>query len=103
MKNCSSIIIEWNILKRVLVNDLRNIFRFRMPCSFVTYALLGSYVVQSELGDFCSDEHGHDVEYLRPFQFAPTQTDDLLEKIAELHRTHRSEICFCQNCNNWSQ
>src|SRR4029434_2071676 len=29
----------------------------RLPCSFVTHALLGSYAVQAELGDYDHDEH----------------------------------------------
>ena len=62
----------------------------RLPCSFVTYSLLGSYVVQSELGDYDPEEHRPGTEYIRSIHFAPHQTDELLEKIAELHRTHRS-------------
>eukprot|EP00069_Balaena_mysticetus_P022660 bmy_14368T0 len=59
----------------------------RLPCSFVTHALLGSYTLQAELGDCDPEEHGsHD---LSDFQFAPTQTKELEEKVAELHKTHR--------------
>ncbi|XP_044780171.1 band 4.1-like protein 2 isoform X7 [Bubalus kerabau] len=59
----------------------------RLPCSFVTHALLGSYTLQAELGDYDPDEHAsHD---LSDFQFAPTQTRELEEKVAELHKTHR--------------
>ena len=61
----------------------------RLPCSFVTHALLGSYTVQAELGDFDPDEHGAGTDYLKDFSFSPTQNEELLEKIAELHRTHR--------------
>lgn len=61
----------------------------RLPCSFVTHALLGSYTVQSELGDYQIEEHGQGTDYIKDFRFAPNQTDELLEKIAELHRTHR--------------
>lgn len=61
----------------------------RLPCSFVTHALLGSYSVQSELGDFDVQEHGNDTDYLREFRFAPNQAEELIEKIAELHRTHK--------------
>jgi len=55
----------------------------------VTYTLLGSYTVQSELGDYDAVEHGQGFDYIRDIQFSPNQTDDLLEKIAELHKTHR--------------
>nr|XP_054348708.1 band 4.1-like protein 2 isoform X7 [Pongo pygmaeus]XP_054348710.1 band 4.1-like protein 2 isoform X7 [Pongo pygmaeus]XP_054348711.1 band 4.1-like protein 2 isoform X7 [Pongo pygmaeus]XP_054348712.1 band 4.1-like protein 2 isoform X7 [Pongo pygmaeus]XP_054348713.1 band 4.1-like protein 2 isoform X7 [Pongo pygmaeus] len=59
----------------------------RLPCSFVTHALLGSYTLQAELGDYDPEEHGS-ID-LSEFQFAPTQTKELEEKVAELHKTHR--------------
>ncbi|XP_062042741.1 band 4.1-like protein 2 isoform X3 [Lepus europaeus] len=59
----------------------------RLPCSFVTHALLGSYTLQAELGDHDPEEHGN-ID-LSDFQFAPTQTKELEEKVAELHKTHR--------------
>ncbi|XP_023570036.1 band 4.1-like protein 2 isoform X2 [Octodon degus] len=59
----------------------------RLPCSFVTHALLGSYTLQAELGDYDLEEHGS-VDF-SDFQFAPTQTKELEEKVAELHKTHR--------------
>ncbi|XP_025721218.1 band 4.1-like protein 2 isoform X9 [Callorhinus ursinus] len=59
----------------------------RLPCSFVTHALLGSYTLQAELGDYDPEEHGN--SDLSDFQFAPTQTKELEEKVAELHKTHR--------------
>ncbi|XP_043448295.1 band 4.1-like protein 2 isoform X15 [Prionailurus bengalensis] len=59
----------------------------RLPCSFVTHALLGSYTLQAELGDYDPEEHGS--SDLSDFQFAPTQTKELEEKVAELHKTHR--------------
>ena len=43
--------------------------------------------VQSELGDYDPIEHGPTIDYLRDFDFAPSQSDDLLEKIMEIHRT----------------
>lgn len=85
-----------------------------LPCSFLTYALLGSYLAQSVLGDHDSvaaaaaagnhnDAGGHgneasttstpamvDYDYLRHIGFAPShQSDELLERIAELHHSHR--------------
>jgi len=53
----------------------------------VTAALLGAYMVQSELGDYEVREFGHGVDYLRDFQFAPQQSDELLSKVHEIHRT----------------
>ncbi|XP_017594940.1 band 4.1-like protein 2 isoform X26 [Corvus cornix cornix] len=59
----------------------------RLPCSFVTHALLGSYTLQAELGDHDPEEHHSD--YISEFQFAPNQTQEMEEKVAELHKTHR--------------
>lgn len=64
-------------------NDIKS---GKLPCSFVTHALLGAYLVQSELGDYDPVEHGVNVDYLREFDFAPCQSDDLLEKIMEIHK-----------------
>ncbi|XP_037700792.1 band 4.1-like protein 2 isoform X8 [Choloepus didactylus] len=58
-----------------------------LPCSFMTHALLGSYTLQAELGDYDPEEHGSGD--LSDFQFAPTQTRELEEKVTELHKTHR--------------
>ncbi|XP_060707155.1 band 4.1-like protein 2 isoform X2 [Hemiscyllium ocellatum] len=59
----------------------------RLPCSFVTHALLGSCTLQAELGDYDADEHK--TGYVSELQFAPRQTKELEEKICELHKTHR--------------
>ncbi|XP_053877534.1 band 4.1-like protein 2 isoform X7 [Malaclemys terrapin pileata] len=59
----------------------------RLPCSFVTHALLGSYTLQAELGDYDSEEHHN--HYISEFQFAPNQTKEMEEKVVELHKTHR--------------
>ncbi|XP_047929092.2 protein 4.1 isoform X15 [Anser cygnoides] len=60
----------------------------RLPCSFATLALLGSYTVQSELGDYDPDLHSAD--YISEFKLAPNQTKELEEKVMELHKTYRS-------------
>ena len=54
----------------------------------MTQALLGSYVVQSELGDFDPSQHGKTIAYVSDFQFVPHQSEELLVKICELHRDH---------------
>ncbi|XP_061479825.1 band 4.1-like protein 2 isoform X2 [Rhineura floridana] len=59
----------------------------RLPCSFVTHALLGSYTLQAELGDYDPEEHNSD--YIGDFQFAPNQIKEMEEKVVELHKTHR--------------
>jgi len=63
----------------------------RLPCSFVTHALLGSYLVQSELGDYDVVEHGTGSDYVRQLRLAPNQTPELEEKVSELHRTHKGQ------------
>ncbi|KAM5247624.1 protein 4.1 isoform 5-T5 [Ctenodactylus gundi] len=60
----------------------------RLPCSFATLALLGSYTVQSELGDYDPELHG--VDYISDFKLAPNQTKELEEKVMELHKSYRS-------------
>lgn len=63
----------------------------KLPCSFVTHALLGAYLVQSELGDYDPVDHGLSTEYIRDFDFAPNQTEDLLERIMEVHKTLKGQ------------
>ncbi|XP_071410871.1 band 4.1-like protein 3 isoform X12 [Pithys albifrons albifrons] len=78
----------------------------RLPCSFVTLALLGSYTVQSELGDYDPDEYGSD--YISEFRFAPNHTKELEEKVIELHKSHRgmtpaeAEMHFLENAKKLS-
>ncbi|XP_051044924.1 protein 4.1 isoform X5 [Phodopus roborovskii] len=60
----------------------------RLPCSFATLALLGSYTIQSELGDYDPELHG--VDYVSDFKVAPNQTRELEEKVMELHKSYRS-------------
>ncbi|XP_043387993.1 protein 4.1 isoform X5 [Chelonia mydas] len=59
-----------------------------LPCSFATLALLSSYTVQSELGDY--DPELHSSDYVSEFKLAPNQTKELEEKVMELHKTYRS-------------
>ncbi|XP_064186059.1 protein 4.1b isoform X19 [Anguilla rostrata] len=60
----------------------------RLHCSFATLALLGSYALQSELGEY--DPHLHGNEYASQVQLAPGQSKELEEKMMELHRNYRS-------------
>lgn len=59
----------------------------RLPCSFATHTVLGSYTVQSELGDYDPEELGSD--YISELRFAPNQTKELEEKVMELHKTYK--------------
>ncbi|XP_036730919.1 band 4.1-like protein 3 isoform X3 [Balaenoptera musculus] len=78
----------------------------RLPCSFVTLATLGSYTVQSELGDYDPDECGSD--YISEFRFAPNHTKELEDKVIELHKSHRgmtpaeAEMYFLENAKKLS-
>ncbi|XP_051767487.1 band 4.1-like protein 1 isoform X5 [Ctenopharyngodon idella] len=96
-----------DITRYYLCLQLRNdILSGRLPCSFVTHALLGSYTVQAELGDFDQDDHGSD--YVSDFRFAPNQTRELEERVMELHRTYRgmmpaeAEMNFLENAKKLS-
>ncbi|XP_056220715.1 band 4.1-like protein 3 isoform X3 [Seriola aureovittata] len=78
----------------------------RLPCSFATHTVLGSYTVQSELGDYDPDECGSD--YVSELCFAPNQTKEIEEKIMELHKTYRgmtpaeAEMHFLENVKKLS-
>nr|XP_004573739.2 protein 4.1 isoform X7 [Maylandia zebra] len=78
----------------------------RLPCSFATHTILGSYTVQSELGDYDPDDCGAD--YISELCFAPNQTKEMEEKITELHKTYRgmtpaeAEMHFLENVKKLS-
>ncbi|XP_059189711.1 band 4.1-like protein 1 isoform X1 [Centropristis striata] len=101
-----SVLIE-DITRYYLCLQLRDdILSGRLPCSFVTHALLGSYTVQAELGDYEAEEHGPD--YVNDFRFAPNQTRELEERVMELHRNYRgmspaeAEVNFLENAKKLS-
>ncbi|CAL7934229.1 unnamed protein product [Xylocopa violacea] len=82
--------LQEDITRYQLCLQIRNdIITGRLPCSFVTHALLGSYLVQSEVGDYDPDAHGR--TYLKDFKFAPKQTPELVEKVMDLHKTHKGQ------------
>ncbi|XP_069463493.1 band 4.1-like protein 2 isoform X5 [Ambystoma mexicanum] len=78
----------------------------RLPCSFVTHSLLGSYTLQAELGDYDPEEHN--VDYISEFQFAPNQNKELEEKVVDLHKSHRgltpsqADLQFVENAKKLS-
>uniref|UniRef100_A0A182YRZ4 Moesin/ezrin/radixin homolog 1 n=1 Tax=Anopheles stephensi TaxID=30069 RepID=A0A182YRZ4_ANOST len=83
--------LQEDITRYHLCLQVRNdILEGRLPCSFVTHALLGSYLVQSELGDYDPAEM-KDRSYLKEFKIAPNQTPELLDKVIDLHKTHKSQ------------
>uniref|UniRef100_A0AAY4EE99 Protein 4.1 n=1 Tax=Denticeps clupeoides TaxID=299321 RepID=A0AAY4EE99_9TELE len=66
----------------------KDILGGRLPCSFVTLALLGSYALQSELGEYDPEVHGSD--YAKELRLAAGQSRELEDKMVELHRTYRA-------------
>ncbi|XP_060901209.1 protein 4.1-like isoform X10 [Labrus mixtus] len=78
----------------------------RLPCSFATHTVLGSYTAQSELGDYDPEELGSD--YISELRFAPNQTKELEEKVMELHKTYKgmtpaeAEMHFLENAKKLS-
>uniref|UniRef100_UPI00358F81F9 protein 4.1-like isoform X2 n=1 Tax=Myxine glutinosa TaxID=7769 RepID=UPI00358F81F9 len=79
-----------NLTRYLLCLQLRDdVTRGRLPCSFVTLALLASYTLQAELGDWSPQEF--EGNYATAFRLAPNQTHDLEERAMELHRTHRGQ------------
>uniref|UniRef100_A0A8D3CD92 Protein 4.1 n=1 Tax=Scophthalmus maximus TaxID=52904 RepID=A0A8D3CD92_SCOMX len=84
----------------------RDILQSRLPCSFVTLALLGSYALQSELGEYDPEMHGS--EYAKDLKMAQGQTKELEDKMMELHQTYRSmspaqaDLMFLENAKKLS-
>ncbi|XP_034145108.1 band 4.1-like protein 3a isoform X3 [Esox lucius] len=78
----------------------------RLPCSFATHTVLGSYTVQSELGDYDPEESG--IDYVSEFRFAPNQTKELEEKVMDLHKNYKgmtpaeAEMHFLENVKKLS-
>uniref|UniRef100_A0A7N8YGF3 Protein 4.1 n=1 Tax=Mastacembelus armatus TaxID=205130 RepID=A0A7N8YGF3_9TELE len=84
----------------------KDILQGRLPCSFVTLALLGSYALQSELGEYDPEVHG--TEYAKDMKMVQGQTKELEDKMMELHRTYRSmnpaqaDLMFLENAKKLS-
>ncbi|XP_051719861.1 band 4.1-like protein 3b isoform X6 [Ctenopharyngodon idella] len=78
----------------------------RLPCSFATQTVLGSYTLQSELGDSDADTQGSG--YISDVRLAPNQTKELEEKVLELHRSYKgmtpaeADMLFLENAKKLS-
>ncbi|XP_074157912.1 tyrosine-protein phosphatase non-receptor type 4 isoform X6 [Sminthopsis crassicaudata] len=58
----------------------------RLPCPYNTAALLASFAIQSELGDY---DHSENLPgYLSDYSFIPGQPQDFEKEIAKLHQQH---------------
>uniref|UniRef100_A0A3P9LMV8 FERM domain-containing protein n=1 Tax=Oryzias latipes TaxID=8090 RepID=A0A3P9LMV8_ORYLA len=79
----------------------------RLPCSFVTHALLGSYTLQAEFGDQEPDQP-RPLDFISQQTFAPNQSKEMEEKILELHKSHKgmtpalADIQFLENAKKLS-
>ncbi|XP_051538514.1 band 4.1-like protein 3 isoform X2 [Myxocyprinus asiaticus] len=100
-------LLSEDITRYYLCLQLRDdIVSGRLPCSFATHTVLGSYTVQSELGDHDPDEYGAD--YVSEFRFAPYQTKEMEEKIMDLHKNYKgmtpaeAEMHFLENVKKLS-
>lgn len=92
-------VLQEEITRYLLTLQLRHdIMDGKLPCTFVTHALLGSYIVQAELGDFDEVANTNSrqnlngisgFEYLEGFCFAPHQTPELLAAIANCHKDNK--------------
>nr|VZI12786.1 unnamed protein product [Spirometra erinaceieuropaei] len=81
--------LQDEITRYQLVLQVRqDVYTGKLPCSWVTQALLGSFVAQSEVGDYDPNLH-HDTEYLKKFEFVRAPTEQLLQKISELHANNK--------------
>ncbi|XP_041665017.1 protein 4.1 isoform X1 [Cheilinus undulatus] len=84
----------------------KDILQGRLPCSFVTLALLGSYALQSEIGEYDPEVHG--TEYAKEMKMVQGQTKELEDKMMELHQTYRSmspaqaDMMFLENAKKLS-
>lgn len=79
---------SFSLVRYYLCLQLRDdVVSGRLPCSFATHALLGSFIAQSELGDYDPEELGSD--YVGDLRFAPNQTKEMEEKVIDLHRKYK--------------
>ncbi|XP_033842502.1 tyrosine-protein phosphatase non-receptor type 4 [Periophthalmus magnuspinnatus] len=65
----------------------QDILTGRLPCPHNTAALLASYAVQSELGDYSEQEHPIG-EYLSDFSFIPNPPQDFHREVCKHHQQH---------------
>ncbi|XP_015236143.1 PREDICTED: band 4.1-like protein 2 isoform X4 [Cyprinodon variegatus] len=79
----------------------------RLPCSFVTHALLGSYTLQAEFGDHEPDPP-RPVDFISQLKLESNQNKEMEEKILELHKSHRgmtpaqADLQFLENAKKLS-
>ncbi|KRY33543.1 Band 4.1-like protein 1, partial [Trichinella spiralis] len=67
----------------------RDVVDGRLPCSFYTYATLGSYFLQAQLGDYDSQTQAN-MNYMDELQF-PSDVPELLSMIVDFHKTRKGQ------------
>nr|XP_055066071.1 protein 4.1b isoform X2 [Misgurnus anguillicaudatus] len=78
-----------DITRYLLCLQLRkDILIGRLPCPPDMLAVLGSYTIQSTLGDY--DPSVHTNNYVSKILLAPNQNEELEKSVMEQHSTHRS-------------
>ncbi|KAK3715359.1 hypothetical protein QZH41_010178, partial [Actinostola sp. cb2023] len=76
-----------DITRYQFVLQLReDLLKGRLQCSNPIHSLLGSYIVQAELGDYNLETH--DYRYLKEFKFLSKQPSEVVNKVAEFHKKH---------------
>ncbi|XP_049638438.1 FERM domain-containing protein 5 isoform X1 [Suncus etruscus] len=72
----------------VFLQIKRDLYHGRLLCKTSDAALLASYILQAEIGDY--DPGKHPEGYSSKFQFFPKHSEKLEKKIAEIHKTELS-------------
>ncbi|XP_043082963.1 band 4.1-like protein 3 [Puntigrus tetrazona] len=95
-------LLSEDITRYLLCLQLRkDILIGRLSCPSDILALLGSYTVQSTLGDY--DPNLHQNNYVSEIVLAPNQSEELEKRIMELHSTYRfmspaqADMLFLEN------
>ncbi|KAF4075944.1 hypothetical protein AMELA_G00224640 [Ameiurus melas] len=79
-------VLAEDITRYLLCLQLRtDILTGRLPCPSDMLTVLGSYMIQSEFGDYNPELHGK--EFFSNIPLAPSQTPELEENVSELYRT----------------
>ncbi|KAI5714604.1 hypothetical protein M8J77_002495 [Diaphorina citri] len=68
----------------------RDLSQGLLHCNENTAALMASYIVQAECGDYVSEDYP-DHTYLSSYKFVPNQTPELERRIMENHKKHAGQ------------
>ncbi|XP_038044566.1 tyrosine-protein phosphatase non-receptor type 4-like isoform X2 [Patiria miniata] len=68
----------------------KDLLEGRLTCSFNMGALLASYIVQAELGDYEPEEQTQG--YLKNFSLVPDQTEEFTREVEHLHKANFGQL-----------